>query len=161
MTVYELAQTDIGNIKLGAKGGSGFVFCGKSNALDIEKLNKQIIDKNEKTLAAAHDRYRIVRAKSASFNEYVNKNEDKRCTVEGYRLFLDDHFKKVKTVHKTLRTCIDRVENYTDLSGRKIEESYQSIDEKDTIIVLYEGSEVGEAWTTKEYINGVIDTAYI
>ena len=31
---------------------------------------------------------------------------------------------------------------------------YPSTDEKDTLIVIIEGKEIGNAWTTEEYMNG-------
>ena len=151
MTVYDLAKSSIGSIKLGSKDGSGFIFCGKAYSLDVEKLNKRIISKNEKALAKAKSRYRLLRSKSVSFDEYARKNGGECRSVEGYHIFLDEHYKEVKTAYNTLITCADRVANYTDLAGREIVDSYKSIDEKDTTIVIYAGTEVGEAWTTQQY----------
>ena len=154
MTVYDLTQSSAGNIKLGAKGGSGFVFCGKANTMNIDRLNERIIDKNENALIKAKSRYRSIKSKSVSFDDYASENQGKPFTIEGYRIFLDEHYKRIKTAYKTLLACAERVAYYTDLAGREIVESYKSIDEKNTIIVLYAGTEVGDAWTTEEYLKG-------
>jgi hypothetical protein len=156
MNIAELDKNKYECVKLGAGGGSGFVYCGLLRNADFEGINRQIIARNHKTLESAKRRYRGHIHRDVSAPAYVRECEKHGvvATFDGYMKHLGQYFDQVKTTKKTIECYEKKIEEYTNIEDRKVIEQYNSILEPNTIIILFEGEEQGEAWTTKEYEEG-------
>lgn len=180
-TVSDLVENYDLKVKLGASSGSGFVFCGRLKDIDVKAIDDDICNTYKTTISNAkrtintltqkpkkysdyekelETRYRRERGKliksGEEFNEYALKIEY-TPTEDGYTKWLSDIEHRLDTAKTTKRRTSMRLAKFTTIGGRIIEDAYMSIDEFNTVIVIYKGSACGRAWTTKEYETGVID----
>ena len=175
MTVKEYIETTKKPyIKIGAKRGSAFIYCGdpkkfmefeqEYNTAESERLINLAI-KLESELKDFYPHY-----KKLFFKQYKefkkdkadggkNKNFKKYKTIAEYI----KHLKKLRELdHKRLESSlartIERRDTFTDISTREIKETYPSTltnkyGFKDEI-VLFKGYEAGKYWDLDEYENG-------
>lgn len=194
MTIEELIDTLDIKVKLGAKRGSAYIFCGQIGDMDIDGLDTDIIEgyklnlmKTKGTIKAneskpkAYKDYkaeqsRMLGRKLASLErELEEKGEKQRAKIEaeieelkeeykptrkGYNEWLKAILKRITTAKKTKEKIEKRIREYTSIRDRKVIDIYKSIDEEDTYIVIYDGNEVGTAWTTEEFESGDVDYGY-
>lgn len=170
-TVGDLIGRDI-KVKLGAVNGSGFVFCGNLKDVDICDVDEAIRNQYQITLKIAKDTIRLLKDKDLSYEAYEREmlkkidNAKKRMldekmlaeTIEeytpsklGHHRWTADIRKRLEYAKTSRRNVNAKLNNYTSIADRQIVDEYRSIDEANTLIMLYEGTETGRAWTTNEY----------
>lgn len=193
MTIEELINTYDVKVKLGAKKGSSFIFCGRIGNMDIDGLDTAICEGYKLNIKRLQGTIKANREKPKTYNDYVEEalrtlrrkvnalekergsentpkkrlyeiskeleevKEEYRPTKEKYAKWYKNILKRIKTAEETLKKVTKRLNTYTSIRERKIVDLYKSIDEEDTWIVIYDGTEVGSAWTTEEFESGVID----
>ena len=174
MKISELVGRDV-KVKLGAKDGSAFVYCGNLKDVDICDIDEAIRNAYQQSLQNAKDTIRLLKNKDLSYEAYeremakkydhVKKRVDKsrwaefeekyRPTNLGFHHWTADINKRLEWAKTTRRRINAKLNNYTSIAERIIVDVYQSIDEADTLILLFDGTENGKAWTTNEYLNGI------
>lgn len=182
MTVEECVNKLPFNVKLGSEKGSAFVFCGDLAKLDADALDRSVCDLYKRT--AEHSEYVIegLLAKKMSYKVFVKEVEEKRekrakkmlgdssrklveeevaeldatfdTSKDAYKKWHAGQKRKLDSARTTLRTALKKLESYTTIRDRKIVDCYWSIDEDNTLILIYDGSERGYVWTTAEFCNG-------
>lgn len=179
MTVNSLIGRNI-KCKLGASDGSGFVFCGNMKTLDIDDVDEYIRNSYLRSLEIAKETIQQLSKKNTSYKAYSEEIEQKKARAlkladgdpkriakieEDFNPSTLEHHKWKAEILKKLeyskgvrKRVNKRLNEYTSIATRKVVETYKSIDEPNTIIILYDGNERGRAWTTKEYIEGVSET---
>lgn len=175
MTVKEYIETTKKPyIKIGAKNGSSFIFCGdpkkfmefeqEYNPKERQRLISIVI-KLENELENFYPNYKkIIFRQYKEYKKYKinggnNKNFKKYKTVAEYV----EHLKRLREKdYERLESSLKRNTKYrdifTDISTREVKEVYPSIltnkygfiDE----IVLFKGYETGKYWDLDEYENG-------
>lgn len=194
MTIEQLINTFDIKVKLGAKRGSAFVYCGRIGNLDVDGLDTAIVEgyklqiqklkssiktnmerpKGYKDYKAEQERT-LGRKLSALEKELEQKGETAKEEIRkeieelkeeytptriGYRKWHNAITKRIETSKRTKEKIEKRLENFTSIANREIVDIYKSIDEEDTFIVIYDGTETGNAWTTEEFESGEIDYGY-
>jgi hypothetical protein len=183
MTLKEYLETASAPYsKIGASGGQGFIYCGKtSEAIEFLnefdkpfikrlKITKEYVLKNiedlesggfKKRSEALIEKFKIYlakkKAKAPDF-EKIKKLESFK-NVEEYVAYLKKEelilLKKSKT---RLERIEKRIENYTPVLDREVKLTYSSLllneDGFKDIIVIYLGDEEGRAWDLSEFRNG-------
>jgi hypothetical protein len=170
-TVSELIGQDV-KVKLGAQNGSAFVFCGNLKDVDICDVDEAIRNNYLITLKTAKDTIRCLKDKDLSYVSYeremLKKIDNAKVRVQdearllelieqytptnlGYHHWVADINKRLEYAKTTRRRVNKKLNDYTSIAERKIVDEYRSIDEANTLILLYEGTENGKAWTTHEY----------
>lgn len=130
-TLAELLEGYDGPVKIGANDGSGFIYCGLLKDLDPEDVNNELIGaakrENKKELPPFH---------IGDYITYLEKRVEKMAYHYAQAEELRDYIRKLKPFMK-----------------REVLDMYESIDpdDPDTMIVIVEGVERAEAWTTGEY----------
>lgn len=186
MTISELIEQTTLKVKLGAIGGSGFVYCGYINDIDIDGLDRSIVDAYKATYEKALTTISNLVQKPKGYNDFVNERVNrKRSKVArlikendgeplgrkqldeiekefdtshlSYKRWLDNLHRKRKTAEATKKGMKRRIDTYKSIQSRKVADVYPSFTEQDTYIVLYDGVERGFAWTTEEYEQGYAD----
>lgn len=167
MTISELIErTDI-NVKLGAKDGSAFVFCGNIGDIDCDQLDERITTSYEKIIRSATTRIKGLKEKPKTFDEYKReqlrkkvideKDIDKFINQNGYKRWLADIKIRIQKLQESKRRNRRKLDAFTTIRGRKIVDIYESCTEDGVYIVLYDGIETGSVWTTEEYVSGEVD----
>lgn len=152
MTVEEYISTNSCNIKLGANDGGAFVYCGNTDNINVEQLDRHIKAVYKKTKENAANR--IQRLKNKSFEDWCFLMERRGYTNPTIAEFKTMIKNEIEVARRTKRDFTERINSYTSIGNRNIIETYDSIDEDNVKIVIYEGRERGVAWTTEEYVNG-------
>ena len=157
-TLKEVIEATKGNygVKIGTWYGAGYIWCGKS--ADIMK-NYGVMDRR----ARAKHTQRIKNCKTAlnklfsdcpTIGKYAQENyrHDKPFgTVEGYLEWLKPYFGDLEKAVAKLQLAETRAESYVAFEDREVKSLYKSIDEKNTAIIIVDGNESGDAWTTAEF----------
>lgn len=118
------------NIKLGCQSGSGFVYCGKLKGKKLFRMLDLFDTKYKK--------------KQIAYIEKLERNLEKQLDE------MQALLKKIDLTSKTLnerRAALDKRKHFL---RRKILDAYKSISEENTVILLMEGDETGEYWTSDE-----------
>lgn len=150
MKLYELTDS-CENVKIGTPAG-GFIYCGDIkkidfNAVDIENVIKVanyisnckvIIERNTNKLNNPEEEY----------EKYLSLKADKKRLT--YDKWIHKLERDLKTKKKGIVNGAENLINYISISDREVIETYPSIMENSTIVII-EGNEVGDAWTTEEY----------
>lgn len=180
MTVEEyLNGSDADYIKLGAKGGQSFIFCGRLEDAKkfletydkpcVEKLHANLLrvihehalllnggfNKTAERLIEQYKRYRQERKNGGA----KNKKLEPFKTLTAYKR----HLKKmdqeeIKRLERRIERCNKRLQNYTPILSREIVEIYQAIlyneDGATPTIIIFQGDEAGNSWDLTEFRNG-------
>lgn len=186
MTISELIEKTTLKVKLGANNGSGFVYCGHINEIDIDTLDKSIVDAYKATYEKSlitiahltqkpkgyHDfikernnrkRSKVARTikenKGKPLTEQQEREIDKEFDVSqlAYKCWLNELHRKLQTATDTKKSMKRKIDTFTTLRSRKVKDAYKSITEENTYILIYDGSERGFAWTTEEFERGYAD----
>ena len=173
-TVGELIGSDI-NCKLGAIGGSAFVYCGNLKDVDICDVDEAIRNRYQISLDHAKRDIKQLAAKDKTYGAYkkdmqrrfakaskgvkdenalAELKEKYKPTKLGWHQWTADITRRLEYARTVRRKVNKRLNEYTSIAERTIVDAYKSIDEKNTVILLYNGKENGIAWTTGEYLNG-------
>lgn len=176
MTIGELVGTDL-KVKLGAKGGSSFIYCGNMKEFDPEEMDRLIVTAYKRTLKNTNKIIRGLKNKDRSYEAYEKEMASKRRrsmqmykndplklseavkkyspSEIGYKKWGGDIERRLEYNKQARRRLNALTKRHAPISTRKIIEMYKSIDEADTVIVIYDGAERGIAWTTAEGKKGI------
>lgn len=120
-------------IKIGARKGTGFIYCDKCTSKTFEEL-QQMSDRD--------------------LIEMKNIIERKKFALNGSRLTNIER----RTAKNVLNETQEKINNYKKILDREIVEIYKTIDCRDMhqpmidiVAFIIEGSEVGKYWTLHEY----------
>ena len=179
-TVRDLIGSDI-KCKLGANNGSAFVFCGNMLHVDVNEIDDTIRESYRTTLRNTERNIKMLSNKDTSYSAYeqemarkqeaafkecrnypdklANRLKSLQPSEMGWHVWESNIIRSIESAKARRKKYRQRLREYTSIADRAISEVYTSIDEANTLIILYEGDEHGIAWTTKEYIHGVHEEA--
>ena len=161
MKLKEFLENIDGNVKLGS--GVNFIYCGEIK--DLTDLFKQEEEKSLTRIIDSIERYTNHVTNNAELIETLKSDIEsiKRVSSD----ILDDVKKediikaKLKAIKKAERDGRDYQRKLSSLKeeqadfcpiyDREVLETYASILEPNTTIVIFKGREVGKYWTIKEY----------
>lgn len=150
MKLRELAES-CENVKIGTPA-DGFIYCG-----DIKKIDYNAIDiKNVIKIATYISNCKVMIERNTSklnnpeeeYEKYISLKADKKRLT--YDKWIHKLERDLKTKKKGVVNGAENLINYISISDREVIETYPSIMENSTIVII-EGNEVGDAWTTEEY----------
>lgn len=170
MPLTEVVKMHEGRVKVGTIDGGAFLYIGECSDL-IDKLTLLDIEYEEKYETAVDRQwkgYRWMLGKPGADATAYIKSLTRGCdeeellniepTIDGYLEFIDKRFKEIREKPDKVRTAIRRRDERVSLYHRKVVDAYPSIDAEEgegTAILLIEGNESGEYWTTNEYEEGM------
>lgn len=165
MTISDLIEQTNLKVKLGAKQGSAFIFCGNIGNIDCDSLDEDICNQYRRNIKSATGSIQALKKKPKGYQDYeremIAKQEKDKIEYEiskdGYRRWFNELSRRMQTLRETKSKNERRLKGFTTIRGRQIVEIYKSVDEEDTYIILYDGIENGNAWTTAEFESGVIN----
>lgn len=150
------------DIKVGAKNGSNFIFCGPAKELEgvIDTLEEKYLKQLDDYISSAKKNLNFnlntfPTLESYSRSEFENSNGEDAGSFDGYIAAVNKHFEKINSCRKRLAMLNKRLEKRTNLRERKVLDVYNSIVDQSTQIIIIEGHERGYAWDAKEYREGV------
>lgn len=152
-----IEQTDGNyNVKVGTKDGAGFVYCGSIMELreGMGALENRIAAKYRTRVKNAKAHLNQTFVDTPTLGKYCKKQYKETGefgTLEGYYASLPEYFEKLEKAKASLERAETALEKHIPFGDREIAEVYKSIDEPNTAIILVQGSETGDAWTTDEY----------
>lgn len=147
------------NVKIGAKDGSAFFYCGSLTKL---KYSLDIIDDNLQNWylqRVEETKAKLQRALNREWSPavYASCRYRRSGTVGTYEEYLkavQAYFAELEKIRREHQTAKEKCENREPLYLREVYEFYESIDEPGTLIVIITGDETGKYWTTHEYKKG-------
>lgn len=144
-------------IKIGAKAGSGFFFCGTAGDF-CENVEVYDVLVNKETMRrynrAARTFARYMSGEPGSLSAYVRRankyNED--FSLDGYMDFLRDYFRACQMRKALLEKRTFERDTYKALAARLLLESYEADKNADegVLCILTQGYEEGKYWMHKE-----------
>lgn len=159
-TLGELKEKYKGTVKLGTVGGAAFIYCGKIENLDIKELgvrfstlDRERLIKNDKKIDSTRNTTREEYERLLSIRNKRLKT-DLRPSEEGYKEWKRRTEAELERRKKYREKLLNKLNKLYNFEARTIIRMYPSADEDDTLIVIIEGKEIGNAWTTEEYKNG-------
>ena len=164
-TIDDLAGRYRIDVKLGAKDGSGFVFCGDLSDIDTAELDYMIVTSYRKAIKEHTAFIERERGRDSTYESFIRGARikarklgiDEDTSPEAYKKWLLQRDRAIKKRIEARTRVKKKLTKFTSISTRKIVDVYKSISEIDTIILLYEGTETGRWWTTEEFQTGIID----
>lgn len=147
------------NVKIGAKDGSAFFYCGTLTRL---KYSFDIIDDNLQNwyMQRVEDtKAKLQRALNREWSPSVYASCRYRRsgtvgTYEEYMKAVQAYFAELEKIRREHISAKEKCQNREPLYLRTIYEFYPSIDEPNTTIIIITGDEPGKYWTTNEYKKG-------
>lgn len=162
-TLAELLKGYDGPVKLRAKDGSGFIYCGKIADIPAEDVNNELIGIAAESIAYQDERLNIIRRNGATLSAFFDKmvsdarNEGKatlpKFRIGDYLTYLEQRAEQLAFHYARGVELREYCKKLRPFMNRKVVDMYESIDpdEKDVMIVIVEGTENMPAWTTAEY----------
>lgn len=162
-TLADLLKGYDGPVKIGAKDGSGFMYCGTMADLNPEDVNNELIGIAAESIQYQDERLSIVRRNGASLPAFFDKmiadaRNANKATLPEFRIgdylnYLEDRAKQLAFHYARGVELREYVKGLRPFMNRKVVDMYESIDkdEPDTMIVIVEGTENSAAWMTNEY----------
>ena len=156
--------------KLGAKDGSGFVYCGPIDEGEIaaasEQVKLQCFDTARRVMLPLmnfelnYEKYINRAIESAIYNLKLNAvklsrlEQDRliRSTLEdAAKKSIKDYIRSSEGKMRTVSNCFKRLYPWVDLLEREVCEGYCSVVTRDTYIILFKGDDPGNYWDETEY----------
>lgn len=179
LTVGEMLTTCSLKVKIGSREGGGFVFCGNVAEVDLVGIDREIIDDMKASRSRAQREITYLKNRPKDFETFVSEMERKRkqyarklgggqsaidsvkeefpTSPEAHKKWKQGFLDNLKKAQSRKRKLDTEIKKFKSIGHRKIIDAYESIDEKDTTIVIFEGHERGSYWTTKEYVTGIVE----
>ena len=167
ITLTELFDNGVRNFKIGCKDGSGFVFCGglelgKIRALSAKAYSSAVreeIRRREYVLNGDQNRMRIIiealkRNATAFIEEYGRTVPSPDQLVKWWMDAEKDAAKQLKYNQQRAKNLKNRIQSWKDYPYREVIEFYPSMTEPNTMIIIIDGEEQANAWTTQEFKGG-------
>lgn len=149
-------------VKVGAKRGTSFIFCGPINELnsslsnlELDYFTKSVKDIAKQKIKIDNMISSFPTPESYSRNVYEKSSGVDIGTFEGWEEAVKKHFKLLQRNKQRLIGMEARHDNRIPLKNRTIVDIYPSIAEPNTWIFIIEGFEKGNYWDRHEYVNGV------
>lgn len=152
LKVEELTKSRIGRVKLGANHGSGFVFCGDLSENAVKRADKELVDGYKESKERFRKSILFLKSQPLDY-EHFEKECKKLGEANPYRDFhewRDAKLKEIDRRQKVVKAIRAKIRTYESILTRDVVETYPSISEPNTTIVLFEGSELGSYWTIGE-----------
>lgn len=164
-TLMEAIQLTNGQVKIGTANGSGFIYCGNAvefrmkTMLDIEaeyarRTHHQAENAQSKFNRLFADPAADVRAYLNDLAQSCEVKTDIEPNLEDYLRWLSKRFEQMHRIAERVVVTAEREEKRKPIYERPVVRAYPSIDgneEMGTLIMLIDGYETGNAWTTEEY----------
>jgi hypothetical protein len=183
MTIKEyLDNTKANYIKVGAKDGGGFIYCGKvSDAKSfLKEFDEPQLEKYEASLRAAKHDYEHLKSggfastKERLIEQYKQYRREKKKggddfkkdkklepfkSLTAYKKYLEQLEQDLTIkAERRVERATKRIQNYTELLSRDVLKVYPSILENEDgfidEIIIYKGDEAGNAWDLTEFRRG-------
>lgn len=162
-TLAELLEGYDGPVKIGAKDGSGFIYCGLLKDLNADDVNDELIGAAADGIKYQDERLDIIRRNGANLSAFFdkmisdakreNKKELPPFHIGDYITYLEKRVERMAYHYAQAEELRDYIRKLKPFLKREVLDMYESIDpdDPDTMIVIVEGVERAEAWTTGEY----------
>lgn len=162
-TLADLLEGYDGPVKIGAKDGSGFIYCGLLKDLNAEDVNDELIGAAADGIKYQDERLDIIRRNGANLSAFFdkmisdakreNKKELPPFHIGDYITYLEKRVERMAYHYAQAEELRDYIRKLKPFMKREVLDMYESIDpdDPDTMIVIVEGNETGPAWTTSEY----------
>lgn len=126
LTLYNALKLVKRNVKIGANNGSGYVYCGKPDIMELHEADAICAEADERKVAQARKNLDQLIAEMANLQKRIDAAAADLHSKEDYRF------------------------NRTHLLKRKVISVHKSIDEPRTLLIRFAGNEKGPYWTTAE-----------
>lgn len=179
LTVGEMLATRNLKVKIGSKEGGGFIFCGNVAEIDLMGIDREIVDDMKASRSRAQREITSLKNRPKDFETFASDMERKRkqyskrlgggqsaidsaeekfpTSPEAHKKWKQGLLDNLKKAQSKKRKLDAEIKKFKSIGHRKILDAYESIDEKNTTIVIFEGHERGSYWTTKEYVTGIVE----
>lgn len=156
-------------VKLGAKGGSGFIAIMTAGAMleRMDEINETCYEQMLKRYYAAQKRLNDALDKPATYNAYVkdvvtkaqkDNRKDISVSADGYDRFVAGWTKGIMTAYRMYYTAKEHLDGFVEVKKRKVREKYPSMEyDEPSMILLMDGSELGKLWMPSEVGKDVED----
>lgn len=147
------------NVKLGFENGSGFFYCGPVNECDLKAVDGKVKEWVEQ---ASRNAISSLACTVDNLDKYVQefnarvKNLSKP-QINEYGKVINRYAKTAKNQFNRVIKLDKYVQSYVPISEREVTDVYDSILNKNEIIVIVDGIEVGPYWDDDEYGNRQIE----
>lgn len=144
-------------IKIG--GDSGFLYCGESADIDFDDIDRRVMLAKARTIENYRTRIdeinRALLSPEKAYDIYALKAYTKAKPYDKWLASMDEEKKAKK---ERMAKVLTDMANYIKMEDREVIDIYPSVMEKADIVII-EGNEIGNAWTTNEYEKrkGVLD----
>lgn len=157
-TLREMIDATEGNygVKIGTKGGSGFLWCGEvaKAKTDMTAIENRVKAKYRTRLKKAKAHLSQMFTECPTVGRYAKtkyRYTGEFGSFEDYLASLPDYFSELEKAKAKIERAEERLANLVPLGDREVIDAYMSISEKDTAIIIVEGNESGDAWDTEEF----------
>lgn len=145
------------NVKIGTKGGSGFLWCGHIALLqdDMSELETRVRDMYKGRIKKAKGHLNTLLRDGYSVGRYASTNYKKTGefgTAEGYLESIKTYFADLEKAEQKLKRAEKNLAELVPMADRELIEAYRSTHEADTAIVIVSGNETGPAWDLEEFM---------
>ena len=155
-TIEEVINEHDIKVKLGADRGNSYIYCGELKDMNVDFLDKLIVKMYKARIHNASANISRLTNMDKSYEAFFEKHGTSENVPESavqarYMLWLNGIEKTINTSKATRAITKEKLENFTTIKDRIITDVYKSIDEDNTLCLLYNGNESGSVWTTEEY----------
>ena len=155
MTLAEMIGKYDLNVKIGCKDGNAFVYCGRLNELDLKEKDYDLMNALIASATNCNKELTAIKNKlknpDTEYQRYVEKMKAKELPYKPYGEWVEGLRKSKIKCEESKKGVLTRMLNYKKIGGREVVETYRSITEANTKIIIIEGDDIGEAGTTEEY----------
>lgn len=152
-----------GPVKIGAKEGAGFIYCGLPKDLVAQDVDDEMIGEAAGNIQYQDSRLDIIRKNGANLSSYLDKlvkdaQREKKAelpefSIGDYLKYLEDRIRRMRFHYAKGQALREYVRTYKPIMDRQVADMYESVDadEPDTMIIIVYGGEHCPAWTRSEY----------
>lgn len=150
-----------GPVRIGAKDGSGFIYCGNLADMNPNDIDDEITGRwadlvtfNERTVAnysKAGAPFRTYTADMVRDAQSTGQDELPEFSLAKYLAYVEYQYSKLRKAYKRLRDLQRFQATAKPIMKREVVETYESVGETDVLIIIVEGHEICEAWDASEY----------
>lgn len=144
------------NVKIGAKGGMAFFYCGNANKFKeidaVGKFDEYLIGLLEERVNSGKERILTYIKSYPTPEKYLLSclNNEIDFSFDSYISELKEFFRLAEVKKKNIEISMDRIASRVPFDERVVLDAYMSIDEEDCMILLIDGVESGKYWTIDE-----------
>lgn len=160
-TIGSVLEGYEGPVRIGAKDGSGFIYCGKLSDMNAKEIDDEIAGRwydlvtlNQRTVAnysKAGAPFRAYTAGVVQDAQAAGRDELPEFSLAKYLEYIEYQYSKLRKSYKRLRDLEKYQADAKPIMKREVVEAYDSVGEAGVMIVIVEGHELCEAWDASEY----------